>query len=208
MTTHELKTWPEPFAAMVDGRKAFEIRRDDRNFAVGDALLLREYEPPEWRCGLCGAATNGQPDGGPGGAEWKPDPFDGGWVHYCHAGMATKGRVADMTRAGRYTGEYLTGRVTFKVPGGAWGLPADLCVLAVALDAPLYTSISVAPAATVGEEVICKCGRTTMPADKYIRHLGNEVHYRPEAKAVCFWHVPGCSEPIDAAEPDEREDGR
>lgn len=43
--THDLKTWPAYFAAVADGRKTFELRRDDRGYAVGDTLLLREWEP-------------------------------------------------------------------------------------------------------------------------------------------------------------------
>jgi len=42
---HELKTWPEPFAAMVDGTKTFEYRHDDRGYRIGDVLLLREWDP-------------------------------------------------------------------------------------------------------------------------------------------------------------------
>jgi hypothetical protein len=42
---HELKTWPQFFARLVDGSKTFEIRKDDRVFQAGDTLVLREYDP-------------------------------------------------------------------------------------------------------------------------------------------------------------------
>lgn len=42
---HNLKTWPEPFAAMFAGNKTHEIRKDDRGFALGDFLILREFDP-------------------------------------------------------------------------------------------------------------------------------------------------------------------
>lgn len=45
--THELKTWPGPFGAMRLGLKSFEVRKDDRNFAVGDTLILKEFDPVE-----------------------------------------------------------------------------------------------------------------------------------------------------------------
>jgi len=43
--THELKTWPVAFWDVVFGAKTFEVRRNDRNFKVGDFLVLKEYEP-------------------------------------------------------------------------------------------------------------------------------------------------------------------
>ena len=42
MITHELKTDPAVFDAVCEGRKTFEIRKDDRLFAVGDLLKLRK----------------------------------------------------------------------------------------------------------------------------------------------------------------------
>jgi len=42
---HALKTWPEYFEAVYEGGKTFEIRRNDRNYKVGDTLVLREWEP-------------------------------------------------------------------------------------------------------------------------------------------------------------------
>lgn len=42
---HILKTWPEYFEAVLDERKRFEVREDDRGFAVGDTLALQEWNP-------------------------------------------------------------------------------------------------------------------------------------------------------------------
>lgn len=41
---HELKTWPEFFLPLCQDKKRHEIRRNDRPFAVGDLLWLRQYE--------------------------------------------------------------------------------------------------------------------------------------------------------------------
>jgi len=46
MEVHVLKLWPEYFEAVASGAKTVELRReDDRHFAVGDVLVLREYRP-------------------------------------------------------------------------------------------------------------------------------------------------------------------
>ena len=45
MKLHELKSWPEYFAPVLSGAKLFELRHNDRDFEVGDELLLREYNP-------------------------------------------------------------------------------------------------------------------------------------------------------------------
>lgn len=42
---HELKTVQPFFDDVVKGRKTFEVRRNDRDFRVGDMLLLREWDP-------------------------------------------------------------------------------------------------------------------------------------------------------------------
>lgn len=39
---HDLKTDPDVFQAVTEGLKTYEIRKNDRGFAVGDLLVLRE----------------------------------------------------------------------------------------------------------------------------------------------------------------------
>jgi ASC-1-like (ASCH) protein len=42
--THELKIYPKYFEAILDGKKTFEIRKNNRNFHVGDSIVLREFD--------------------------------------------------------------------------------------------------------------------------------------------------------------------
>jgi hypothetical protein len=76
---HQLKTWPDYFEAVFLEKKPFEVRLDDRNFQVGDVLILREYDP----------AT------------------------------------------GEYSGRQLARNVTYKLPGGGFGVEAGYCVLGI-----------------------------------------------------------------------------
>lgn len=43
--THELKCWPEYYAAVESGIKPFEVRKWNRPFRIGDTLLVKEYDP-------------------------------------------------------------------------------------------------------------------------------------------------------------------
>jgi hypothetical protein len=42
---HHLRCWPAYFADVRRGDKPFEIRRADRDFQVGDVVLLEEWDP-------------------------------------------------------------------------------------------------------------------------------------------------------------------
>ena len=42
--THELKILPQYFDDVASGKKSFEIRKADRDFKVGDFLILKEWE--------------------------------------------------------------------------------------------------------------------------------------------------------------------
>ena len=43
LKTHELKTLTKYFDAILSGEKTFEIRKNDRDFRVGDTLILHDW---------------------------------------------------------------------------------------------------------------------------------------------------------------------
>lgn len=43
--THRLKVDRKYWPALVDGRKTFEVRRNDRDFQAGDVLELTPFDP-------------------------------------------------------------------------------------------------------------------------------------------------------------------
>ena len=42
---HELKCWPEFFVPLREQIKEFELRKNDRDYKVGDYLILLEFDP-------------------------------------------------------------------------------------------------------------------------------------------------------------------
>lgn len=55
MTTHVVKSWRQFFRAIVNGTKKHDLRdMADRNYKVGDTIILREYDQFEGRyTGMC-----------------------------------------------------------------------------------------------------------------------------------------------------------
>lgn len=99
--THELKTWPEPFQAVWEGRKTHEVRVNDRpgGFTTEDLLILREFVPPE-------------------------SPFKIGVLTPMEA-------FTEPPKEGTYTGRTLFAVPTYITPGGRFGLPENMVVMSI-----------------------------------------------------------------------------
>lgn len=41
---HKLKVYPKYYKDVISGAKTFEIRKNDRDFKVGDYMILNEYD--------------------------------------------------------------------------------------------------------------------------------------------------------------------
>lgn len=50
---HRLKTQRKFFNDVCDGKKTFEVRKDDRNFQVGDKLILEEWDNGQYQYAVC-----------------------------------------------------------------------------------------------------------------------------------------------------------
>ena len=48
MKIHELKISPKYFEDVGANKKKFELRKDDRDYQVGDLIALKEYENGEY----------------------------------------------------------------------------------------------------------------------------------------------------------------
>lgn len=44
MTKHHVKSWLHFFKAINDGVKTHDLRKNDRNYKIGDTLILEEYD--------------------------------------------------------------------------------------------------------------------------------------------------------------------
>jgi hypothetical protein len=42
---HKLKTWPKYYYRVYIGQKNFELRKADRDFEIGDYVILQEFDP-------------------------------------------------------------------------------------------------------------------------------------------------------------------
>lgn len=45
MAFHDVKIWPKWFDAVRDGKLNFNVRRNDRDYKVGDTLVMQEFNP-------------------------------------------------------------------------------------------------------------------------------------------------------------------
>lgn len=44
MTIHHVKSWSHFFDAITDGSKKHDLRKNDRNYQVGDDIILEKYD--------------------------------------------------------------------------------------------------------------------------------------------------------------------
>jgi hypothetical protein len=59
-TEHALKCWPEYFVPILDRTKKFDLRKNDRDYKIGDRVWLREWEPPSAQTVAAGMQGEGR----------------------------------------------------------------------------------------------------------------------------------------------------
>jgi hypothetical protein len=104
---HSLKCHPEHFAAIDGGWKTVELRLNDRPYARGDALMLREFDPIKAQAeyeALCAA--------------WHEQPQDPTELF-----AEAIARLEKEAHSRAYTGRQLRVRVTHVLSGGPWLSP-------------------------------------------------------------------------------------
>ena len=52
---HRLKTLPQYYQPIIEERKPFEIRKNDRNFQIGDEVILNEWDGEKYTGRFCAA---------------------------------------------------------------------------------------------------------------------------------------------------------
>lgn len=159
MTIHDLKTWPEPFAAVVAGDKTHEARKNDRDYQVGDVLRLREFKP-----------MHSDP------CRWNMGDFR------CHRCGSKYGEGPQ----GTFTGREVLRLVTYITPGGQYGLPADLCVMSIRkVDEPCPHPDSDVMPLDAGGWLCTLCGADVpAPADAAEKRAAAERH-APKDRLQC-----------------------
>ena len=49
LITHRVKCWPKYFEPFVDGKKTYELRKNDRDYQVGHLFVNNEWDPETGR---------------------------------------------------------------------------------------------------------------------------------------------------------------
>lgn len=44
MKTHEVRSWTDFFSSLASGDRQFDLRKNDRDYKVGDIIKFREYD--------------------------------------------------------------------------------------------------------------------------------------------------------------------
>ena len=107
---HEKKIHPEPFRAIVAGRKTFEVRKFEEPWREGDTLLLREWDPDLYAVTCQRLKTTAKPQRG----EHESRTF-----------------LRARASAKAYTGQQIAVEVCYVVAPGTWGLPEEIVVFGI-----------------------------------------------------------------------------